>query len=82
MFSFSRLLDMVKAVSNTKAFDLAAELAFKRVGERIDANAHNPEAIKEIARELITEAPAIVGAIAKDTPAEKLVDPSTIHRGA
>jgi hypothetical protein len=68
-------------VSKTKTFDLAAELAFKKIGEEIDKNAHNPEVIKKIGKELITEAPAIVGAVVKGTQAEVLVDPATIHKG-
>ena len=80
MFSFSRLLGAIKVVSKTKTFDRAAELAFKKVGQAIDKNAHNPEVIKEIANELITGAPAIVGAVVKGTTAEMLVDPATIHK--
>jgi hypothetical protein len=79
-FNFSRLLSIVKAVSDTKAFDLAAQLAFKRVGAEIDKKAHDPAAIKEIAKELINGAPQIVGAIVKGSEAEKLVPAANIHR--
>jgi hypothetical protein len=78
-FNFRRLLDVIRVVSKTKTFDKASELAFKEIGKKIDQNAHNPETIKEIASELIHEAPAIVGAIAKGTEAEKLVDPKNVH---
>lgn len=80
-FNFSKLLDVVKTVSNTKTFNLAAELAFKKIGEKIDANASNPEAIKGIARELITEAPAIVGAVVKGTEVQNAVPAENIHPG-
>lgn len=80
-FNFSRLLDVVKAVSKTKTFNLAAELAFKEVGKKIDENAHHPEVIKSIAKELITEAPSLVGAVVKGTEAQSMVPAKNIHPG-
>lgn len=79
-FNFSALLNIVKAVSKTTLFQSAGELAMKKVGEKITENAHDPEEIKKIGKELINGAPELVGAIVKGTKAEPLVDPGTIHK--
>jgi hypothetical protein len=79
-FSFSRLLNVVKAVAKTTVFESAADLALKRVGEEITKHADHPDEIKKIGAELIRGAPELIGAIVKGTEAEPLVDPATIHR--
>jgi hypothetical protein len=80
-FNFRSILDIVKVVSKTRTFDTAATLAFKRVGQRIEEHADNPAAIKEIARELISGAPELVGAVVKGTEAHALVPAENIHKG-
>jgi hypothetical protein len=48
------------------------------IGSQILKNAHDPEAIKKLGQGLVENAPAVIGAIVKDTPAEKHVDPAAI----
>lgn len=70
-FNFKTLLKIVGAVSKTKSFDLATELAFKKIGKKIDAAAEDPKAVKEIAKELVRGAPDLVVAIKEGTKLEK-----------
>lgn len=81
-FNFGRLLDIFKVVSKTKTFEKAQELAFKEIGKKLDASAHDPAAIKEIAKVMIEDAKELGGAVVKGTEAEHLVDPANIHRAA
>jgi len=77
-FNFGRLLDAMRIVSRTKTFEKAQELAFKEIGKKLDANAHDPAAIKEIAKVMIEDAKELGGAVAKNTEAQHLVDPASM----
>lgn len=70
-FDFRKFLS---TITETKTFALAQELAFKKIGEAIDQNAHDPAALKKIGKTLIEDASSIRQAVVQDTPAQHLVD--------
>lgn len=71
-FDFPGFLGKVRG---TTTFKLAQEVAFQKLGEEIDKNAHDPAAIKAIGATLRTDAPAIVDAIVQNTEAQHLAPP-------
>ena len=72
--------NILKSVASNPSVQQAGTQALKGVADQLTANAHNPEAVKAIAAGLQQNAPAIVGAIVKGTPAEKLVDPAILNQ--
>ena len=48
------------------------------IGAQILKSANDPESIKRLGQGLVENAPAVVGAIVKDTPAERHVDPAVV----
>lgn len=68
---FGRLGSILSVLTKTKSYELATELAFKKIGKKIEANSENPEIVKEIAKEMIKGAPDLVTAIVAGTEAEK-----------
>jgi len=69
---------VVKAVASNPSLQQSGTQLLTGVADQLGANAHNPEAVKAIAAGLQQNAPAIVGAIVKGTPAEGLVDPAIL----
>lgn len=74
------LLGLVKRVASNTNFQQAAVGMVTGISQKLLEAANDPQKIKEIATDLQKGAPALVGAMVKGTPAEKLVDAEIIHR--
>lgn len=78
-FNFgSMLLSIVKMAANNTTFQTAAMATVSGIGKRVLENLNAPEELHKLGQELVQGAPSIVGAIVKNTEAEKLVDPKII----
>lgn len=65
------------AISNPEVQKAGVDV-ISGIGSQILKNANDPESIKKLGQGLVENAPAVVGAIVKATPAEKHVDPAAI----
>ena len=75
-FDFHNFLGKLKT---TTSFKLAQTDAFHLLGQAIDQHAHDPEALKALAKNLRTEAPAIVAAIHENTDMHTDPPPKGAH---
>lgn len=73
-FNFGSLLGIVKMVAKTPLFQQAAISLISSIGNDLINKADNPEAVRNIAKDLSNGAAVIVGAMVKNTEAEDLVD--------
>ena len=48
------------------------------IGAHLVQNAGDPERVRRLGQTLVEHAPAVIGAIVKDTPAEPHVDPAAV----
>lgn len=78
MFDFSSILGIVKMVARTPMFQSAAISLIAGIGNDLIKKADNPEAVRRIALDLTNGAATVVGAMVKNTDAEKLVDPKIV----
>jgi chemotaxis regulatin CheY-phosphate phosphatase CheZ len=80
-FDFQSLFgSVVKAVITNPSVQQSGTSVLNGVADQLTKNANNPEAVKAIATGLQQNAPAIIGAIVKGTPAEGHVDPAIIQK--
>lgn len=76
-----------KAALGNKNLQDAGIAVIRGIGKQVLDQANSPEALRQLGSSLLDQAPAVLGAIVKDTPAEEQVDASVIaaaesHAGA
>src|SRR5262249_49907318 len=74
------LLNLGLQASQNPDFQKAFAGVLTGLGQALHANANDSEKVKQIADDLVKNAPAIVGAVVKDTPAAQHVDPQVVKQ--
>jgi len=82
MLNFASFITTVapflRDVFSTPTFQTAAESAINGVINKLASHAGDPAALQQVANEMKSFVPQIVGSIVKGTPAEKLVNAANI----
>jgi len=74
------LLNLGLQASQNPDFQKAFAGVLTGLGSALHANANDSEKVKQIADDLVQNAPAIVGAVVKGTPAAQHVDPQVVKQ--
>lgn len=76
------VLPFVTTVVADKNFQAAGEAVFRGLAQKVLANINDPVELKKLATTMDEKAPELVGVIAANTEAAKLVDESVMPPGS
>ena len=74
------LLNIAASAAQNPDFQNAFSGVLSGLGKSLHANANDAAAVKAIADDLVQNAPAIVGAVVKGTPAAQHVDQNVVRQ--